>query len=153
MLWVKTTAGLRKFYFFKDGELWKIFYAYSTDTWPGKSYAEVIDEKFKKWFGPSPKEKVKLDPKTKQPVITYYEWEALGGEVIRSFDMTQVHGVISLAVVNGEAEKAIGERLPNTKRDESYSDVVKDVLGGTDVCYDKDGEIVECSEKEAMGLE
>ncbi|MHC5034845.1 MAG: hypothetical protein ACYTFZ_07395, partial [Planctomycetota bacterium] len=144
MVWVKTTATLRKFYFFKDGELWKIFYAYSTDTWPGKTYDQIVEEKFKKWFGVSPKVKVKQDPKSGNPIVTYLEWEALKGETIRSFDMTSVHGVIVLAVIDGNAEQRIGERLPNVKTEDKFSGVVSDVLGGTDVCYNAEGDIVEC---------
>jgi hypothetical protein len=144
MLWIKTTTGLRKFYFFKNGDLWKIYYAYSTDTWPGKAYEEVVDEKFRKWFGASPVAKVQQDPETAEPILRYYEWTALDGEKIRSFDMTQIHGVIALAVIDGKAEKSLGERLPNTKRKERVNDVVEGVLGGSDVCYDKGGEIVHC---------
>lgn len=147
MLWVKSDRGLRKFYFFKDGELWKIIYAYSTDMFPGKTYEQVVDEKFKKWFGPSPEAKVKVDPKTKQPLIRYNEWTAMKGEKIRSFDMTSVHGVMVIAVVDGAAEKRIGERLPNLGKEEGVTDVVGDVLGGSDVCYDASGSITECSSK------
>jgi len=153
MLWVRTGNGLRKFYFFKDGALWKIFYAYSTDVWPGKSYADIVEEKFKKWFGPSPEQQIKEDAETKQPVLEYYEWKATDGEIVRSFDMTQVHGVFALTVVDGPAEQRIGQRLPNMKRDTDYEGVVKDVLGGSDVCYDSDGNIRECTEKEAQGFE
>jgi hypothetical protein len=71
----------------------------------------------------------------------------MDNEKIRSFDMTQVHGVIGLAVVDGNAESRIGERLPNLSKEENYSDVVSDVLGGTDVCYNNDGDIVECGQK------
>jgi hypothetical protein len=153
MLWTNSGTGLRKFYFFKDDELWKVMYAYSTDVWPGKSYQDVVEGKFKKWFGPSPKEKVKKEPKSGEPILRYSEWDALGSEKIRSFDMTGVHGVIALTVIDGKAEERIGERLPNMKPDEGVTDVVKDVLGGSDVCYSEDGSIAECSEKEAMGLE
>jgi hypothetical protein len=52
--------------------------------------------------------------------------------------------VIGLAVVDGAAEKSIGERLPNTGREDKNENVVNDVLGGSDVCYDKSGSIVEC---------
>ena len=90
---------------------------------------------------------IKRDPKTEKEVLRFYEWTALRDEKIRSFDMTQVHGVVALAVVNGEAEKRIGERLPNFKADDGFSDVVTDVLGGSDVCYNDDGEISECPEK------
>jgi hypothetical protein len=147
MLFIRTGTGLRKFYFFKDEELWKIYYAYSTDVWPGKTYAQIAEDKFMKWFGPSPQEKVKIDPKTKQEVLRYFEWTSMDNEKIRSFDMTQVHGVIGLAVVDGNAESRIGERLPNLSKEENYSDVVSDVLGGTDVCYNNDGDIVECGQK------
>jgi hypothetical protein len=144
MLWTRNDKGLRKFFFFKDGELWKILYAYSTDMFPGKTYEQVNDEKFKKWFGISPADKVKQDPKTGQPLVRYHEWTAMKGEKIRAFDMTSVHGVMVVVMVDGKAEKRIGERIPNLKKDESVQDVVGDVLGGSDVCYDKSGNIVEC---------
>lgn len=144
MIWARNDAGLRKFYFFKDGELWKVVYAYATDSFPGKTYEQVVDEKFKKWFGMSPEAKVKQDPKTKAPLVRYNEWTAMNGEHVRSFDMTAIHGVIMIAVVDGKAEKRIGERLPNVGGDDKMTDVVSDVLGGSDVCYDKSGNIMEC---------
>ncbi|MCA9709269.1 MAG: hypothetical protein KDK70_25720 [Myxococcales bacterium] len=144
MLWVKANPTLRKFYFFKDGELWKIFYAYSPDTWPGKAYADVVEEKFKKWFGISPEEKVKQDPKTAAPLVRYFEWKSSDGDVIRSFDMTQVHGVIGLAVISAKTEQYVGERLPNVGEDKDFSNTVNDVLGGSDVCYGSGGEVIEC---------
>ncbi len=147
MLWVKANATLRKFYFFKDGELWKIFYAYSPDTWPGKAYADVVEEKFKKWFGVSPEEKVKQDPKTAAPLVRYFEWHSSDGDTVRSFDMTQVHGVIGLAVLSSKTEEYVGERLPNVGEDKEFSNTVNDVLGGSDVCYDSSGEITECGDK------
>ena len=47
-------------------------------------------------------------------------------------------------MVDGRAEERIGERLPNLPREQNYTDVVQDVLGGTDVCYNDNGDIVEC---------
>ncbi len=153
MLFIRTGTGLRKFFFFKDDELWKVLYAYSTDVWPGKSYDDIVKEKFKKWFGPSPQSKVKQDPETAAPLVRYNEWTSMDKEKVRSFDLTAVHGVIGLTVVDGNAESRIGERLPDGRREDDYSDVVGDVLGGSDVCYDKNGDISECSEKEASGVE
>jgi hypothetical protein len=146
MLWVNANPTLRKYYFFKDGELWKILYAYSTDSWPGKTYEQVVEEKFKKWFGPSPTEKVKTDPKTAAPLIRYNEWKSKDGDLVRSFDLGAIHGVFVLTVVSASAEDRIGERLPNLSKDEGFSDDVSDVLGGSDVCYDKSGNISECAE-------
>lgn len=147
MLWVKANPTLRKFYFFKDGQLWKIFYAYSPDTWPGKAYADVVEEKFKKWFGISPTEKVKQDPETAEPLVRYFEWSSSDGDHVRSFDMTQVHGVVGLAVIDANAEKGIGERLPNVGRDDKFTNAVEGVLGGSDLCYEGE-EIVECKKDE-----
>lgn len=143
MLWVKANPTLRKFYFFKDGRLWKIFYAYSPDTWPGKAYADVVEEKFKKWFGISPAEKVKQDPETAAPLVRYFEWKSSDGDRVRSFDMTQVHGVVGLAVLDARAEDSIGERLPNVGRDDKFTNAVEGVLGGSDLCYQGE-DIVEC---------
>jgi hypothetical protein len=146
LVWINANPTLKKYYFFKDNELWKILYAYSSEAWQGKSYAEVVDERFKKWFGPSPEEKVKQDPKSGEILLRYNEWKSVDGDRVRSFDMTAVHGVIALVVVGGSAEDRIGERLPNIKKEEGYSDTVNEVLGSSDVCYDKAGEIVECAE-------
>ncbi len=153
MLFVRTGTGLRKFYFFKDDELWKILYAYGTDVWPGKSYEDVVKEKYMEWFGPSPEEKVKVDDETGAPLVRYNEWKSQDGDVVRSFDLTQVHGAIGLVVLDGNAEKSIGERLPTGRKEGDLTDAVGDVVGGTDVCYNDDGDITECSEKEAMGLD
>lgn len=153
MLFVRTGNGLRKFYFFKDDELWKILYAYSTDVWPGKTYDDIVKEKFMEWFGPSPELKMKEDPETGAMLVRYNEWKSQDNDIVRSFDLTQVHGAIGLAVVDGNAEKSIGERLPTGRKEGDLSDAVDDVVGGTDVCYNDEGDIVECSEKEAMGLE
>ncbi len=153
MLFVRTGNGLRKFYFFKDDELWKIFYAYGTDVWPGKGYDDVVKEKFMEWFGPSPEVKMKEDPETAAVLVQYNEWKSQDNDIVRSFDLTQVHGAIGLVVLDGNAEKSIGERLPTGRKEGDLSDAVGDVVGGTDVCYNGDGDIVECSEKEAMGLE
>lgn len=146
MIWTRSSPTLRKYYFFKDDELWKIVYGYSTETWAGKSYEEVLEGKFKKWFGVSPDKKSKTDEKTGQDLLTYHEWTAMDGEKIRAFDMSSVHGVYVLAVVDGNAESRIGERLPNIKKDEGFSEDVSDVLGNTDVCYNRDGEIVQCDD-------
>ncbi len=142
MVWVKASSNLRKFFFFKDGGLWKVVYAYNKEKWPGKEYDAVVDESFKKWFGPSPEAKVKQDPKTAAPLLRYFEWTSKDGEKIRSFDLTAVHGVVMLTVVDGKIESSIGERLPNIKEEEGFSSDVGDVLGGSDVEYDKDGNII-----------
>lgn len=150
MLWVKANPTLRKFYFFKDGELWKVLYAYSTDSWPGKAYADVVEEKFKKWFGVSPEDKVKQDPETAAPLVRYYEWKSSDGDIIRSFDLSQVHGIYMLAVISEKTEEYLGERLPNVSEDKEFGDAVGDVLGGSDVCYDENGEIEECKKDDGL---
>ena len=143
MIWIKEGAKLRKFYFFKDGALWKIVYAFNKEKWPDKDYTSVVDNSFKKWFGVSPAAKVKQDPKTAAPLLRYHEWIGEKNEKVRSFDLTEVHGIIMIAVIDGNAEASIGERLPNVKGDHTFGGDVGDVLGGSDVGYDENGKIVE----------
>ena len=81
------------------------------------------------------------------PPLRYLEWKAFDGERVRSFDMTDVHGSHILVLVNGKAEDRIGERLPNAREDAKFDTDVEDVLGGSDVCYDADGNMVEDSTK------
>ncbi|PCC75569.1 hypothetical protein SAMN02745121_00110 [Nannocystis exedens] len=143
MIWVKEGSKLRKFYFFKDGQLWKIVYAFNKEKWPDKDYQGVVDNSFKKWFGVNPAAKVKQDPKTAAVLLRYNEWTGEKNEKVRSFDMTEVHGVIVVAVVDGTQEASIGERLPNIKGDDKFTDTVGDVLGTSDVAYDEKGNIIE----------
>lgn len=143
MVWIKEGTKLRKFYFFKDGGLWKIVYAFNKEKWPDKDYAGVVDNSFKKWFGVNPAAKTKQDPKTAAVLLRYHEWLGEKNEKVRSFDLTEVHGIIMIAVIDGNAEAAIGERLPNMKGDHAFGGDVGDVLGGSDVSYDENGKIVE----------
>jgi hypothetical protein len=146
MIWVQTNT-LKKFYFFKDDELWRVVYAYSNQHWPGKTHEEVHKEKFEHWFGVSPTEEVQIDEKTQAATMRYKQWKSDDGEFVRAFDMRAVHGVSVLAVINKESEDRYGIRLPNPKRDESFSDDVGDVLGGSDICYDEEGNMVEDAAK------
>ena len=86
-------------------------------------------------------------------LIRYNEWNSQDGDVVRSYDLTQVHGAIGLVVLDGNVEKSLGVRLPTGRKEGDLTNTVDDVVGGTDVCYNDDGDITECSEKEAMGLE
>ncbi|MCB9567711.1 MAG: hypothetical protein H6710_10960 [Myxococcales bacterium] len=142
MVWTRSGRYLRKFFFFKDGGLWKIVYAYQKEKWGDKEYEAVVDESFKKWFGMMPEAKVKQDPKTAAPLLRYNEWTSKNNEKVRSFNLSAVHGVYMLSVVDGNIESSIGERLPNIKEDEDFSSDVGDVLGGSDVEYDADGKII-----------
>lgn len=143
MVWIKEGTKLRKFYFFKDNALWKIVYAFNKEKWPDKDYASVVDNSFKKWFGVNPQAKTKQDPKTAAVLLRYHEWLGENNEKVRSFDLTEVHGIVMIAVIDGNAEAAIGERLPNMKGDHTFGGDVGDVLGGSDVMYDENGKIVE----------
>lgn len=148
MVWIKEGNKLRKFYFFKDNSLWKIVYAFNKEKWPDKDYASVVENSFKKWFGVNPAAKTKQDPKTAAVLLRYHEWLGEKNEKVRSFDLTEVHGIIMIAVIDGNAEAAIGERLPNMKGDHTFGGDVGDVLGGSDVVYDENGKIVEGKRKD-----
>lgn len=140
MVWVRS-GTLRKFYFFHNGGLWKIVYAYNKEKW-NKEYEDVVKETFMKWFGISPEQKVQQDPKTAAPLVRYYEWAASDGEKVRSFDLTSVHGIVMLTVIAGSADSSMAERLPNVREEEGFSSDVGDVLGGSDVEYDAQGNII-----------
>ena len=143
MIWIKEGTKVRKFYFFKDNALWKIVYAFNKEKWPDKDYQSVVENSFKKWFGVNPAAKTKQDPKTAAVLLRYHDWIGEKSEKVRSFDLTEVHGIIMIAVIDGNAESTIGERLPNIKGDHTFGGDVGDVLGGSDVAYDENGKIVE----------
>lgn len=146
MIWIKSPT-LKKFYFFKDGELYKIVYAYGTQAWPGEDYKTIVETKFKKWFGISPEDKVKIDEETNLPLIRWVQWNSADNDHIRAFDMTAVHGALVLSVTSGDAEQRYGERLPESSDNDNFSQSVDDVLGGSDICYDEEGNMIEDADK------
>lgn len=146
MLWVKSPT-LKKFYFFKDGDLYKIVYAYGTQAWPGLTYQQILDDKFKIWFGTSPEKKAEFDEETQIKLIDYVQWNSADGDRVRAFDMTAVHGAFVVSIVDGESEDQYGPRLPTGLDSSDFTDDVSDVLGGSDICYDAEGKMIEDPEK------
>jgi hypothetical protein len=142
MLWIKTPT-MKKFFFFKDGELYKISYAYGLQAWPGMTYQQILDDKFKKWFGSSPQAKFEVDPETQIKLIDYVQWNTADGDRLRAFDMTAVHGAFVISLVNGSAEDRYGSRLPTGLSHGEFTDDVSNVLGGSDICYDESGNMIE----------
>ena len=146
MVWMKTPT-MKKFFFFKDGELYKIAYSYGMQAWPGLTYQQILDDKFKKWFGPNPDVKSEVDPETQIKLIDYVQWNTADGDRLRAFDMTAVHGAFMISLVDGSAEDRYGSRLPTGLSHGEFTDDVSDVLGGSDICYDEDGNMIEDTEK------
>ncbi|PRP90679.1 hypothetical protein ENSA5_62570 [Enhygromyxa salina] len=146
MVWIKSPT-LKKFYFFKEGELYKIVYAYGTQAWPGLTYQQILDQKFKSWFGMSPEKKFEVDEETQIKLIDYVQWDSADNDRVRAFDMTAVHGAFVVSVVSGEAEDEYGPRLPTGLESGEFTDDVSDVLGGSDICYDDEGNMIEDTEK------
>lgn len=146
MIWVKQ-ATLKKFYFFKDGELWRVAIAYSNQHWPGMDFKVQMESKFTKWFGVSPEEQQRVDEKSGTVNLRYQQWKSADGDIVRAFDMRAVNGVTLVVVVDGDSEDRYGLRLPNPKKDESFDEDVDGVLGGSDICYDEEGEMIEDTAK------
>lgn len=146
MIWMKTPT-LKKFYFFKEGELYKLAYAYGTQAWKGKNFNQILDEKFKTWFGVNPEQKAEFDEETQIKLIDYVQWDTADGDRVRAFDMTAVHGAVVLSLVQGDAEERYGVRLPTRQEDGEFADTVEDVLGGSDICYDEEGNMIEDAER------
>lgn len=146
MVWMKTPT-MKKFFFFKDGELYKIAYAYGLQAWPGLTYEQILNDKFKKWFGPTPEAKFEVDPETQIKLIDYVQWNTVDGDRLRVFDMTAVHGAFMISLVNGSAEDRYGSRLPTGLEHGEFTDDVNDVLGGSDICYDDKGNMIEDAKK------
>jgi|GEM_PF-1445998 len=146
MIWIMTPT-LKKFFFFKDGDLYKINYAYGLQAWPGLTYQQILDDKFKKWFGPTPEAKAEFDKETQIKLLDYVQWDTADGDKLRAFDMTSVHGSFMVSLVHGEAEARYGMRLPGSLTHGEFTEDVAGVLGGSDICYDDAGNLVEDAAK------
>lgn len=147
MIWVPED-NVKSFFFFKDGELWKVVRAYDPRKFEGKEFAKVIEEDWKTQFGPSPKNHKVKDTRSTDVLLDYMEWQSSENGTVRAFDLSAVQGAYVLAVMDRGVEGRIGKRLPNVERSQgkvgsSVDGAVKDVVGGSDVCYDEDGNMIE----------
>lgn len=147
MIWMREGDN-KSFYFFKDDELWKIVRAYDPKGFEGKDFAKVVEDDWKKAFGPSPKSEKIKDTRSTDILLAYYEWQSSENGTVRAFDLSAVQGAYVLAVMDRGVEGRIGKRLPNSARTQgkvggNVEGELKDVIGGSDVCYDEDGKMVE----------
>lgn len=146
MVWQRVD-NRKDFFFFKDEELWKIVRAYDTSNFEGKDFQKIIEDDWKKQFGVSPEVKKAKDQRTGNVVMTYIEWQSSENGTVRAFDLSTVQGAYVLTALDRGMEGRIGVRLPNVDRSSGVKEEVKEVIGGSDVCYDDDGNMIESRER------
>jgi hypothetical protein len=144
---ISDEGNLKKYFFFRNGELWKTLFAFDVAQFGSKAYSDVLKSDFQERFGQAPAAKSAIDEKSKARMIDYHEWQTTDGDVVRAFDLGKIHGAYVVAVIDGKVEKNLGVRLPHASADAGVTSEVTEVEGGSDVCYDEAGEMITDAER------
>lgn len=128
---IQTGRDQRRFYFFLDGKLWKMFIAFNTEQFEGMTFQDfkkVMEDRYGKSA-----EKMRGNPDGTEEV-DYLFWRA-GNVYLRAIDLTKVYSAFCLALSDEDVEKTIyarrEERNPSKKGPDNITDSVTD-QGGSD---------------------
>lgn len=125
----------RRFYFFHSGRLWKIYIAFNSDLYKGKTFDDFA-AMMERRFGAAERKfrtTIKGDP-----VPAYLRWPPINGTALRAIDNTRFFGnfCLGLADVAGrervrEARKLV--RTPRQRRDILVESVLRPAGGSSSV--------------------
>ncbi|MBK8482726.1 MAG: hypothetical protein IPL40_16435 [Proteobacteria bacterium] len=121
----------RRFYFFHAGRLWKIYIAFNSDLYQGKTFddfAVVMERR----FGPAER-KFRTTIKG-EATPAYLRWPPIDGTALRAIDNTQFFGNFCLAFADQAGRARVREarklvRRPRQRRDALVESVLRPVGG------------------------
>ncbi|MCA9666510.1 MAG: hypothetical protein KC503_13005, partial [Myxococcales bacterium] len=105
----------RRFYFFHQGALWKVFIAFNAERFRGKTFQDFAGV-MQARFGPA--EPVWTKSVTGKSVMAYLGWPPIGRTVLRALDNTAFYGNFCMVLVDNRQTSAVaeGRRLNSPKR-------------------------------------
>jgi hypothetical protein len=114
----------RRFYFFVDGKLWKMFIQFNAALFEGKTFAD-FQAVMEKRYGTGAIEMRKNRNGTEE--FDYIYWRA-GNTFLRAIDLTKFYSSFCIALSDDSVEKWINqrraERNPKANRDNAIADAV-----------------------------
>jgi hypothetical protein len=120
----ETGKDQRRFYFFVDGKLWKMFVQFNADLFEGKTFVDfqgVMETR----YGAGAVE-MRSEPDGTE-VFDYVYWRS-DGAFLRAIDLTKFYSSFCIAISDDSVEKWItprrAERNPKKKRDTAIADAV-----------------------------
>jgi hypothetical protein len=139
VVWEKTD---RRFYFFHNDKLWKIFLAFNSDQFADKTFedfAQVMETRFGKAerkFTPTMKGDAKMD---------HLAWPAAGKTLMRAIDNTGFYGSFCLVLIEKDEWKNVraGRKVNSPKKE--YTDPLVDAVtkDGEETGADSEHDIVD----------
>jgi hypothetical protein len=119
-----TGKDQRRFYFFVDGKLWKMFIQFNAALFEGKTFAD-FQAVMEKRYGQGAIEMRKNRNGTEE--FDYIYWRA-GNTFLRAIDLTKFYSSFCIALSDDSVEKWINqrraERNPKANRDNAIADAV-----------------------------
>jgi hypothetical protein len=114
----------RRFYFFVDGKLWKMFIQFNASVFEDKTFAD-FQAVMEKRYGAGAVEMRKNRNGSEEQDYIY--WRS-GGSFLRAIDLTKFYSSFCIAISDDSVEKWIGprraERNPKANRDNAIADAV-----------------------------
>lgn len=109
----------RKFYFFHDGRLWKVYIAFNADLYRNKTFEDFAGV-MERRFGPAER-KYKMNLKG-EAELSHLEWPPAGRTTLIAIDNTDFYGNFCLALIDRKAAAEVrrGRKVNSPKQ--RYSD-------------------------------
>jgi hypothetical protein len=128
-------AKQRRYYFFKDGRLWKVFIAFKQEAFKGLDF-EQFASRIQERYGPANPIR-KVDKYSKKEFLAYLEWPPSSNSQLRALDRSTTYDIFCLVVSNKDVE----DRLKDSRKEGVAGKPVKDGLveGITRSGDEKDG--------------
>jgi len=120
----ETGKDQRRFYFFVDGKLWKMFIQFNADVFQDKTFAD-FQAVMEKRYGPGAIE-MRTEPDGTE-TFDYIYWRS-DGVFLRAIDLTKFYSSFCIAISDDSVEQWVyarrNERNPKKKRDSAIADAV-----------------------------
>jgi len=147
----------RRFYFFHDDMLYKIYIAFNADLFKGKTFedfAQVMEARF------GPAERKYTTTIMGKPKLDHLAWPPADGTTMKAIDNTGFYGNFCLVLVNVASHERVisGRELNNPKGKGGDSDVEAATQGKSDLADDNESIIDQITGKdqeapETVGIE
>jgi hypothetical protein len=130
----------RRFYFFHEEELYKVYIAFNSSIFQGKSF-EDFAAVMEKRFGPYKREyKQTLQGEKK---LAYLVWPPVGNTQLRAIDNTGFYGNFCLVLTDSQAAQRVDEKRAMNRTQPKGDSLVNSIVGASETKGDVNDDIVD----------
>jgi hypothetical protein len=108
-------ARQRRYYFFQNGKLWKMFIAFKSDTFKGLNFDQFAQRIQERYGRANPI--TKTDKYSKKEFLAFLEWPVAGKNQLRAIDRSTHYDSFCLLL----SDKSVEDRLKDVRKDNAVA--------------------------------